>query len=142
MIFDGDDMTLGTDAFLKMSHDLIDEGQFGAPIILTPFNYKRGLQYGIDYDITYDAGPFSAYANLNFQHAMGKDIVTSQFNFSADELAYIQNHYIHLDHEQAATASAGVSYLWEGARFSLDMHLRFGPASKTTRLLACLTVSI
>ncbi len=51
---------------------------------------------------------------------MGKDIVTSQFNFGADELAYIQNHYIHLDHEQAATASAGVSYLWEGTRFSLD----------------------
>ncbi|HTW33985.1 MAG TPA: TonB-dependent receptor [Rhizomicrobium sp.] len=119
-IFDGDDMTLGTDAFLKMSHDLIDEGQFGAPIILTPFNYKRGLQYGVDYDITYDTGPFSAYANLNFQHATGKDIVTSQFNFSADDLAYIQNHYIHLDHEQAATASAGVSYLWEGTRFSLD----------------------
>jgi len=120
VIFDGDDMTLGTDAFLKMSHDLIDEGQFGAPIILTPFNYKRGLQYGIDYDITYDTGPFSAYANLNFQHATGKDIVTSQFNFSADDLTYIQNHYIHLDHEQAATASAGVSYLWEGTRFSLD----------------------
>jgi outer membrane receptor for ferrienterochelin and colicins len=119
-IFDGDDLTLGTDAFLKMSHDLIDEGQFGAPIILTPFNYKRGLQYGIDYDITYDVGAFSTYANLNFQHAMGKDIVTSQFNFSADELAFIQNHYIHLDHEQAATASAGVSYLWEGTRFSLD----------------------
>jgi hypothetical protein len=51
---------------------------------------------------------------------MGKDIVTGQFNFGADELAYIQNHYIHLDHEQAATASAGVSYLWAGTRFSLD----------------------
>jgi outer membrane receptor for ferrienterochelin and colicins len=119
-IFADDDMTLGVDGFLKMSHDLIDEGQFGAPIILTPFNYKRGLQYGVDYSLTYDTGPFSAYANLNFQHAMGKDIVTSQFNFGADELAFIQDHYIHLDHEQAATASAGVSYLWQGTRFSLD----------------------
>ena len=120
VIFGDDDVTLGVDSFLKMSHDLIDEGQFGAPIILTPFNYKRGLQYGMDLDATYDTGPFSAYANFNLQHAMGKDIVTSQFNFGADELAYIQDHYIHLDHEQAATASAGVSYLWEGTRFSLD----------------------
>ena len=120
VFFADDDMTLGTDGFLKLSHDLIDEGQFGAPIILTPFNYKRGIQYGWDLDATYDTGPFSAYANLNFQHAMGKDIITSQFNFSADRLAYIQDHYIHLDHEQAATASAGVSYLWEGTRFSLD----------------------
>ena len=120
-ILNGDDVfTGGVDAFLKLSHDLIDEGQFGAPIILTPFNYQRGIQYGVEYSLTYDSGPFSAYGNLSFEHAMGKDIFTSQFNFSPDDLAFIQGHYIHLDHEQAATASAGASYLWEGTRFSTD----------------------
>ena len=29
------------DSYLKLSHHLIDEGQFGAPIILTPFNYAK-----------------------------------------------------------------------------------------------------
>ena len=31
--------TLGVDTYYKQSMNLIDEGQFGAPIILTPFNY-------------------------------------------------------------------------------------------------------
>jgi outer membrane receptor protein involved in Fe transport len=120
-ILAGDAVTLGIDGFYKLSDDLIDEGQFGAPIILTPFNYRDGKQYGIEYSATYDSGPFSAYANLSFEHAMGKDILTSQFEFDPGDLAYIQDHYIHLDHEQAASASAGVSYLWAGTRLSADM---------------------
>jgi outer membrane receptor for ferrienterochelin and colicins len=120
-LFAGDVLTVGVDSFLKLSKDLIDEGQFGAPIILTPFNYARGKQYGIEYSTTYDSGPFSAYGNLSFEHAMGKDIFTSQFEFDPGDLSYIQNNYIHLDHEQAATASAGISYLWSGTRFSADM---------------------
>ncbi len=32
-----------------MSSHLIDEGQFGAPIILTPFNYRYGRQYGAEF---------------------------------------------------------------------------------------------
>ena len=35
-----DGFTIGLDSFYKASHNLIDEGQFGAPIILTPFNYQ------------------------------------------------------------------------------------------------------
>jgi hypothetical protein len=36
-------LTLGVDSFYEQSQNLIDEGQFGAPIILTPFNYRYGL---------------------------------------------------------------------------------------------------
>jgi hypothetical protein len=31
-------LTVGADAYYKLSNNLIDEGQFGAPIILTAFN--------------------------------------------------------------------------------------------------------
>jgi outer membrane receptor for ferrienterochelin and colicins len=41
---------------------------------------------------------------------MGKDISSSQFNFSPDDLAYISNHFIHLDHDQTYTGSAGFAY--------------------------------
>ncbi len=119
--FSDDVFTLGVDSFLKLSKNLIDEGQFGAPIILTPFNYARGKQYGVEFSTTYDSGPFSAYGNLSFEHANGKNILTSQFEFDPGDLGYIRNNYIHLDHEQAATASAGVSYLWRGTRVSADM---------------------
>jgi outer membrane receptor protein involved in Fe transport len=116
-----DAISLGIDSYYKKSRNLIDEGQFGAPIILTPFNYRDGRQYGLELTASYTNGPFSAYGNLAFQSAMAKDIVAAQFNFAPNDLAYIAQHYINLDHAQRMTASAGASYLWRGTRFSGDL---------------------
>jgi outer membrane receptor protein involved in Fe transport len=117
-----DGLTLGLDTYDKQSRNLIDEGQFGAPIILTPFNYQTGRQYGIELTGTYVSGAFSAYANAAYERAAGKNIVTSEFNFSPDDLAYIATHYIPLDHEQNVTLSAGTSYvLWTDTTLSTDL---------------------
>jgi len=116
----GSALTMGLDTYFKQSYNLIDEGQFGAPIILTPFNYRFGRQYGIEYTANYTAGPLTAYLNLAAQSAKGKDIDSAQFNFAPEDLAYIANNYIHLDHEQQQTASGGVSYLWNDTRLSVD----------------------
>jgi hypothetical protein len=113
--------TTGVDTYYKQSVNLVDEGQFGAPIILTPFNYRYGLQYGVEFTESYARGPFSGYLNLATQRARGKDIETAQFNFGADDLAYIADHWISLDHEQQYTASAGASYEWRNTLFSTDM---------------------
>jgi outer membrane receptor protein involved in Fe transport len=118
--------TVGLDTYYKQSHNLIDEGQFGAPIILTPFNYAHGKQYGAELTGNYTAEAFSAYLNLAYQSATGKDIDSAQFNFSQAELNYIATHYIHLDHEQRFTTSGGVSYLWRETRFSGDLLLGSG----------------
>jgi outer membrane receptor protein involved in Fe transport len=114
-------VTVGIDSYYKTSKDLIDEGQFGAPVILTPFNYQFGRQYGVEFEGAFNRGPWSAYANLAWAKAQGKQIVSSQFNFSPDDLAYIADHYIFLDHDQTWTASAGLSYLWRGTRFGGDL---------------------
>jgi outer membrane receptor protein involved in Fe transport len=114
-------LTVGIDSYYKISKDLIDEGQFGAPIILTPFNYQSGRQYGVEFDAAYNRGPWSTYANFAWSVAQGKDIITSQFNFTPQELAYIADHYIFLDHDQTFTASGGVSYLWRGTRIGGDL---------------------
>jgi outer membrane receptor for ferrienterochelin and colicins len=103
-------LTLGLDGYYRTSKNLIDEGQFGAPIILTPFNYRRGKIKGVEGDISYADGPWQIYGNIAYAKAQGKDIVSSQFSFSADDLAYIRDHYIYLDHDQTWTGSAGVSY--------------------------------
>ncbi len=116
-----DTLTLGADSFYEQAQHLIDEGQFGAPIILTPFNYRYGLIGGVEFTANYSVKDFSAYGNVSFQAAHGKDVESSQFNFGADDLAYISQNYIHLDHEGRVAASAGVSYLWSGTRFSTDM---------------------
>ncbi len=113
-------LTLGIDTYAKQSINLTDEGQFGAPIILTPFSYRYAKQYGIEFTANYTAHNFSAYLNLAAQSAKGKQINSSQFNFTETQLAWIANNYTHLDHEQQHTASGGLSYLWQGTRLSFD----------------------
>ena len=38
----------------KIASDLIDEGQFGAPIIFFPFNYQKGWVKGVELTLSYD----------------------------------------------------------------------------------------
>jgi outer membrane receptor protein involved in Fe transport len=113
--------TLGLDAYYKHARDLLDEGQFGAPIILTPFNFATGFAKGVELSANYARGPLSAYANLALSEAMGKDIVTSQFNFQPADLAFVRDHFIHLDHDQTVTASAGGAYRRGATRLSADL---------------------
>jgi outer membrane receptor protein involved in Fe transport len=119
-------LSLGVDSYFKLSSNLIDEGQFGAPIILTPFNYAAGRQYGVEATANYTSEALSVYGNLAWQTAVGRDINTAQFNFSAADLAYIADNYIHLDHEQKVTASGGASYNWGDNRVSTDFLLGSG----------------
>ncbi len=119
-------LNVGLDTYYKQSTNLIDEGQFGAPIILTPFNYAQGKQYGAELTGNFTDEDFSAYLNLAYQTAEGKNIDSSQFNFSPTELAYIATHYIPLDHEQQFTASGGASYQWSGTRLSTDFLMGSG----------------
>jgi outer membrane receptor protein involved in Fe transport len=113
-------LTLGADSFYEQSQNLIDEGQFGAPIILTPFNYRYGLIGGVEFTANYSISNFAAYLNSAWQAAHGKGVESAQFNFTQQQLDYIASNYIHLDHEGRVSASAGVSYLWFGTRFSVD----------------------
>ncbi len=119
-------LTLGVDGFYEQAQHLIDEGQFGAPIILTPFNYRYGLIGGVEFTANYSVENFSAYFNSAWQAAHGKGVESAQFNFGPDDLDYIANHYIHLDHEGRVSASGGASYLWMGTRFSVDAILGTG----------------
>ncbi|MGO9361498.1 MAG: TonB-dependent receptor domain-containing protein, partial [Xanthobacteraceae bacterium] len=131
-------LTLGVDSFYEQAIHLIDEGQFGAPIILTPFNYRFGRIEGLELTSNYDVRDFSLYANLSFQSAIGKDVESAQFNFSQDDLAYIADNYIHLDHEERVSASGGASYTWLGTRFNLDMI--FGTGLRDDLFLPNLTI--
>jgi outer membrane receptor protein involved in Fe transport len=117
----GKRLSVGIDTYYKWDRNTVDEGQFGAPIILTPFNYVKGWQYGAELAVSYAQGPFNAYVNFAAQSAKGENIFTSQFNFPADKLAYTVNHFIDLDHSASYTASAGASYLWRGTRLSADL---------------------
>ncbi len=106
----GSDWTVGLDSYYRSVDRLQDEGQFGTALIYSTFNYKYGRVRGTEFSLTYDHGPISSYFNFSYNRAMGKDVITSQYNFGPDELAYIADNYIHLDHDQKLTSSGGVNY--------------------------------
>jgi len=114
------ELTLTADAYYKDIKNLIDEGQFGAALILSPFNYERGHAQGLEFSAIYAGTQWSAYANLAYQKAQGKHIISGQALFGVDELAYIADHYIYLDHDQTYTASVGASYKFGANRVNAD----------------------
>ncbi len=128
-------LTVGLSAYYKIAQNLLDEGQFGAPISLTSFNYANAIVKGVEFNASYDEGPWSVYFNGAFGNGIGNNINSAQFNFAADELAYIANHYITLDHSQGWTASTGAAYTFNqstdwATRISADM--LFGSGLRTT----------
>ncbi|MDR3390185.1 MAG: TonB-dependent receptor [Sulfuriferula sp.] len=113
-------LTLGMDGYYKQVTNLLDEGQFGSALLYTPFNYSEGKIYGAELTANYRKDNLSAYLSLARSTALGKGIVSSQYNFDAAELAYIANNWVNLDHDQSITASAGTAYRWLGTTYSAD----------------------
>ena len=112
---------VGLDGYYKKAQDLLDEGQFGQALIFSPFNYKQGQVYGVEFTANYQQDNFAAYTNLAFSRATASDIISGQFEFDPDELAYIKSHNVFLDHDERIAASTGISYDWSGTRFSADL---------------------
>jgi TonB dependent receptor len=113
--------SMGVDAYYKEAHDLLDLGQFGAALIFAPFNYVQGNQYGYEVTANYSEKGFNAYLNFGFERGTGKTVGSGQFQFDPAELAYIQNHWVFLDHDQRYTASAGISYSFMNTTVYSDM---------------------
>jgi outer membrane receptor protein involved in Fe transport len=116
----GPHLTLEENAYFRLSHNLIDLGQFGFVPIFVPFNYMNGRIYGSETSAVYTWDNLSVRANFTYSVAQGNDVVSGQFNFSPAEVAYITNHYIYLDHSAFFTGSGGITYKWNSFLFSMD----------------------
>jgi outer membrane receptor protein involved in Fe transport len=114
-------LQIGVDGYYKIAKDLLDDGTFGPGLVLDAFNYEKAINYGVELSATYTNGDFKAYGNLAWARQLATNIVSNQYLFGADELAYIANHYVSTDHAQIWTGSAGASYLWDGTRYSADL---------------------
>jgi TonB dependent receptor len=125
-------LKVGVDAYYKLANNLIDEGQFGAPILLTPVNYHHGIVKGVEALLSYEVGDWSFYGNFAASKVLGKEITSSQFSFAPDELAFIASHYIHLDHDQTYTYSAGVKYRVSTTRTLFSTDLAAGSGLRAT----------
>lgn len=114
-------LSLTVDAYLKIARQQLDEGQFGQALIFSPFNFDRGRVHGLELSANYSSGGFSTYANFAISRATARRIVSGEFQFDPDELAYIAAHDVFLDHDQRCTASAGVSYRRHATTVYLDV---------------------
>lgn len=112
--------SVGLDGYYKTARNQLDEGQFGQALVFSPFNYRTGEIYGVELSTNLTAGAFSAYANLAISKATGRAVVSGEFQFGADELAYIATHNVELDHDQRYTSSVGVTYKGEGTLVYAD----------------------
>ena len=139
-------LDLGLDAYYKIAKDLIDNGQFGQALVLSAFNYAKGVAQGVEFSAKFHSGNFQAYANLAVGQEKATQPVSNQFLFDnttplADlggltRFQYLSTHWIYTDHNQYVTGSAGLAYKWNGTTFSTDMiygsGLRTGDANIDT----------
>ena len=112
------ELQVGWDNYYKTAVDQLDDGQFGAAPIITPFNYSKGQVGGSELTINYKKGGFSGYANAAYSHAVGKNWASSQFQFSQADLNYVADHWISLDHDQSLTISSGLAYEFDNTGYS------------------------
>jgi outer membrane receptor protein involved in Fe transport len=98
------------DSFCKLAKNLLDDGQFGAAVILNNFNYTSGTVYGAELGSTWKQGPFSAYGNFSYVQTWARNIDSVENEFPNNELAYVSGNSIQLDHQGKLTGSGGVAY--------------------------------
>ena len=114
-------LELGVDGYYKRAQDLLDDGLFGAALVLDSFNYRAGINEGIEVKATYEKGGFKAYGNIAVAQQQATDIVSNQFLIDAPEFDFIADHFIYTDHTQIVTGSGGVSYKWNANLLTADM---------------------
>ena len=73
-------LKLALDAYYKMKRNLLDEGQFGSALVLSPFNYAKGYAWGVELSGNYTHGPIDLYANVARGQEKGKDIVSASIS--------------------------------------------------------------
>jgi hypothetical protein len=103
-------LTLSQDFYYEITRHYLDTGQFGVVPIFAPFNYGHGTIWGSETALNYRAGGLTTYANVTVGRNEQQGVVTGQFNFDPDELAFIDAHHIDLDHEPLLGIAAGASY--------------------------------
>jgi outer membrane receptor protein involved in Fe transport len=121
------------DSYYKIKRNLLDDGQFGSALVLSPFNYAKGYAWGVELSANYTHGPLDLYANLARGDEKAKNIVSSQYFFAPDELAYIRDHYIYVDHSQHWTGSGGASVTLKNGAGTLvpSVELLYGSGLRT-----------
>ena len=114
-------LTMGVDAYYKNARDQIDDGQFGAAVVLTQFNYAQGYSEGGEFKLKYINGNFNAYANFAYNITVAKDVESNQYLIDGPDYQYLLTNWHYTDDMQRMTGSAGASYRWQDTLYTVSM---------------------
>jgi outer membrane receptor protein involved in Fe transport len=114
-------LTVGADAYYKNARDQIDDGQFGAAVVLTQFNFAQGYSEGGEFKLKYTNGNFNAYANFSYNITEAKDVESNQYLIDGPDYQYLLNNWHYTDDMQRMTGSAGASYRWQDTLFTASL---------------------
>ncbi len=123
------EMNIGLDGYYKIVRNMTDEAQFGPALIFSDLAYDKGYIYGVEFTGNYKSGNFGTYANFAYNISRAINIVAGEWSWPQDQLAYIHNHWIYLDHDAMYTASAGMNYNLSGTVLMADA--TFGSGLRT-----------
>jgi outer membrane receptor protein involved in Fe transport len=128
-------LAFAQDNYFRIDRHYLDEGQFGFVPIDAPFNYARGYGGGTENSLTYNVENFAARANVFVAREEDIGVASGQYNFPANEVAFIDRHYFVLDHTPLVGASGGAAYRLRQYQFTFDglfsSGLRGGFANET-----------
>ncbi|MBV9561495.1 MAG: TonB-dependent receptor, partial [Bradyrhizobium sp.] len=113
-------LEFGGSIYYKTADDLLDDGQFGQAYTLTAFNYAKAENYGAELKLRFRWGGLSADTSWAWGVQHAHTVVSNQTLFTPDDLVYIQNNWIHTDHDQTYTGSGRVAYRWSNTNSWLD----------------------
>ena len=151
-------LEVGVDAYYKTAKDLLDDGQFGAALVTSGFNYEKAYNEGVELSAKYRNGDFRAYGNVAWCIQKGTNVVSHEFLIDDSvplatlaaftRFQYIQNNYIFTDHTRCGPRRRYLLSL-VGTQFNADMIFGSGlrnndantthlPAPRSTR--ACRAV--
>ena len=135
---------LGVDAYYKRKQYTLDEGQFGPAMIFSPNNALKGIVHGVEVTASYERDGLAVWANLARSQALAKGLVSGQWQFGVDEVAYMQSHGITLittrigrPRPEDPIGGAIPRFMW--TRFAGAGSMAASPISPSCRLTGRLT---
>ena len=104
-------LEVGIDAYYKTARDLLDDGQFGAAYVLTGVQLRPRRECRRRAKVVLHQRQLPRLRQRRLGAAdRAANVVSNQYLFDPDELAYIATHYDLHRPRAILTASAGASY--------------------------------
>lgn len=111
-------VTLGADAYLRSTRNLLTERSIIGSAIAESFAFRRGRLRGVELSATYSTRPLSAWANLSITEGRARSIIDHAAVFAPGTIAAAQAHWIVLSSDRPVSGSAGVT--WRSGKLALS----------------------